>query len=451
MFTSDLVAQNADHLKRTADALTDGSGQQQDAMQSMIGVMVEILGTIDEVTAEAQDAAERAAASRERSQQGAATMAQAQAQMREIAAAVEGTERAMMALGERVRSISSIVDVITGVADQTNLLALNATIEAARAGDSGRGFAVVAHEVGQLAEHTATSTRQITDVVTGVQRDTQDVLGLVGRTAQLAGVGARLTGEATHTLGAIEESTAEAVSSVQAIIARVGDQRLRSEQLTDQVGTVSELALGNSNQAEQMLDQVGGLDHLAANLWELDRVYALGARADTAQERHNRMREVVQDADAQVGVALQGLIDGGRLSLEDLWDEDYQPIPGTSPQKFSTRYDHLTDEVLPPIQEPLLQAHGEIVYAGAVDRRGYFPTHNLRFSQPLTGDHTTDLAGNRTKRIFDDPVGARCGSHALPFLVQTYRRDTGEVMHDISAPVLVQGRQWGGFRIGYRA
>ena len=54
-------------------------------------------------------------------------------------------------------------------------------------------------------------------------------------------------------------------------------------------------------------------------------------------------------------------------------------------------------------------------------------------------------------RIFDDPVGCRCGSHDLPFLVQTYRRDTGEVMHDISAPIVVRGRRWGGFRVGYLA
>jgi methyl-accepting chemotaxis protein len=48
-------------------------------------------------------------------------------------------------------------------------------------------------------------------------------------------------------------------------------------------------------------------------------------------------------------------------------------------------------------------------------------------------------------------VGKRCGSHNLPFLIQTYRRDTGEVMHDISSPIFVRGKQWGGFRIGYKA
>ncbi len=79
------------------------------------------------------------------------------------------------------------------------------------------------------------------------------------------------------------------------------------------------------------------------------------------------------------------------------------------------------------------------------------PTHNKRFSLPLTGDYDKDFVGNRSKRVFDDPVGKQCGKHEMPFLIQTYRRDTGEIMHDISAPVYVNGRHWGGFRIGYRA
>jgi methyl-accepting chemotaxis protein len=58
---------------------------------------------------------------------------------------------------------------------------------------------------------------------------------------------------------------------------------------------------------------------------------------------------------------------------------------------------------------------------------------------------------SRSKRIFDDPVGKRCGNHTKPFLIQTYRRDTGEVMHDISTPIFIRGKQWGGFRIGYKA
>ena len=87
---------------------------------------------------------------------------------------------------------------------------------------------------------------------------------------------------------------------------------------------------------------------------------------------------------------------------------------------------------------------------GAVDENGYFPTHNRKFAKPLTGDYQKDLVNNRTKRIFSDRTGSRCGAHTKRFLLQTYKRDTGEVMHDISAPIYVNGRHWGGFRMGYK-
>jgi methyl-accepting chemotaxis protein len=162
------------------------------------------------------------------------------------------------------------------------------------------------------------------------------------------------------------------------------------------------------------------------------------------------MPEVVRAAAAEIGRLLDSAVDRGELKLDDLFDQSYAPIANTKPQKFNTRYDSSTDRILPALQEPLLERHREIAYAISCDRKGYVPTHNKRYCQPLTGDEARDMAGNRTKRIFSDPVGSRCGAHEAPFLLQTYRRDTGEIMHDISAPVYVKGRHWGGFRIGYR-
>ena len=139
-----------------------------------------------------------------------------------------------------------------------------------------------------------------------------------------------------------------------------------------------------------------------------------------------------------------------RSSAEALFDRDYQPLEGTNPTKYSTRYDDYADRVLPPIQEPILQQHANLTFAIATDDKGYVPTHNKRFSQPLTGDFEKDLAGNRGKRIFNDKTGLRCGSHTQRLLLQTYKRDTGELMHDLSVPIYVDGRHWGGFRVGYK-
>ena len=140
-----------------------------------------------------------------------------------------------------------------------------------------------------------------------------------------------------------------------------------------------------------------------------------------------------------------------RSSEAELFDDTYRPLPGTRPQQYTTRFDTLTDRIFPSLQEAVLSAHEEIVYAIGTDRNAYVPTHNRCFAHAPTGDLAWDLAHCRSKRIFDDPVGRQCGLHQMPFLLQTYRRDTGEIMHDISAPVYVGGRHWGGFRVGYRA
>jgi hypothetical protein len=71
--------------------------------------------------------------------------------------------------------------------------------------------------------------------------------------------------------------------------------------------------------------------------------------------------------------------------------------------------------------------------------------------RPLTGNDETDPIHNRTKRLFNDKTGIRCGVHTGPVLVQTYRHGTGEVMYDLSLPIFVIGQHWRGFRVGYPA
>ncbi|GAK87296.1 methyl-accepting chemotaxis protein [Vibrio ponticus] len=68
----------------------------------------------------------------------------------------------------------------------------------------------------------------------------------------------------------------------------------------------------------------------------------------------------------------------------------------------------------------------------------------------LTGNPDIDIVRNRTKRIFGDRVGQKCGSHTQTMLLQTYKRDTGEIMHDLSVPIYVNNKHWGAVRLGYK-
>ncbi len=145
---------------------------------------------------------------------------------------------------------------------------------------------------------------------------------------------------------------------------------------------------------------------------------------------------------------LQEAMESGRLTEADLFDENYVPIPNTEPKKYHTRYDAYLDKAIQRLEDRFLKDE-QVLFAVLVDRNGYLPTHNSKYTQPLTGDRDKDKVGNRTKRLFNDPVGLAAAKNEKEYLKQDYPRDTGEKAWDISAPVLVNGKHWGAFRIGF--
>jgi HAMP domain-containing protein len=151
----------------------------------------------------------------------------------------------------------------------------------------------------------------------------------------------------------------------------------------------------------------------------------------------------------QYGETLEGLIDAGTLTVNDVFDKNYFPIKGYdwgATPKHHTRYDSVTDRAVLMLQDKFLE-HEDFVFAVGLDENGYLPTHNAKFSQPLTGVADTDRAGNRTKRTFADAVSLNATRSLEPTLVQVYKRDTGETLWDVSAPIFVKGKHWGGFRL----
>ncbi|WP_200907023.1 HAMP domain-containing protein [Desulfatitalea tepidiphila] len=148
------------------------------------------------------------------------------------------------------------------------------------------------------------------------------------------------------------------------------------------------------------------------------------------------------------GVLIEEAIDNGVFTIRDAFDTAYEKIPGFNPPKFHTKYDFYLDKALLGIEDEFLKDKS-VVYAVAADVNGYVPTHNTRYNQPPTGDPEKDLILNRTKRIFSDKVGLAAAQNLNLGFLQVYSRDTGETMWDISSPIMVKGKHWGGFRIGY--
>lgn len=163
-----------------------------------------------------------------------------------------------------------------------------------------------------------------------------------------------------------------------------------------------------------------------------------------------KVREMAMACRDQVTVEFNKLVTGNKLTLAQMFDTFYIPIPDTDPQKFHTAYDRYTDETIRIILDRYLEQDKRIKFVVAVDRNGYLPTHNARYSKPLTGEGEYDTNHNRTKRMFNDRTGLAAARNEKPFLLQRYSRDTGEVMMDISVPIYIEGRHWGAIRIGYQ-
>jgi len=151
----------------------------------------------------------------------------------------------------------------------------------------------------------------------------------------------------------------------------------------------------------------------------------------------------------QYGNVLEQAIDSGSITVGEAFDRNYTPIKGFNwgdKPKYHTAYDFVTDRDVLVFQDRILD-HEDFVFAVGVDENGYLPTHNTVFQRPVTGDPAADLVGNRTKRMFNDPVGLAAGKNLEPSLVQVYSRDTGQRMWDVSSPITVKGKHWGGFRV----
>lgn len=415
------ISDQSAEIAHANEDLATRTQEQADAIASTSASMEELSGTVRENAASAERAN--------------ALVRDANTLADEGRGAAQQMVEAMQAIRGSTARIEAFVKVINEVAFQTQILALNAAVEAARAGEHGRSFAVVADEVRALAQRCSGATR--------------DIKSLIEESSREVNQGQAVATETGLKMEQIVTSVRESSNLMEAIAAAAREQSLGIESANGALARIDAITRQNRELVDALAANTGTLQRQSGFMSDAVNVFRLDNRQLT-HAIHRSMQQAAIAAAAAISTTLNQAVQRGEISLEDLFDDDYQPIVGTNPQKFSTRFDALTDRLFPPLQERVLENCAGAVYAGAVDRHGYFPTHNKKFSKPLTGDYKADLAGNRTKRIFDDRVGHTCGSHTEPFKLQAYRRDTGELMFDMSAPIDVGGYHWGGFRIGYR-
>ncbi len=362
----------------------------------------------------------------------------------QIKIGVEHTLGVMHRLEQSSGQIGEIVGLIEDVADQTNLLALNAAIEAARAGEAGRGFAVVADEVKLLSGKTSASTQQIAAIIKMIQGDIREAMKSIDDEKERVDHGIVNSGRASDQISAILALATESADMINSIAIATEEQGATTTDITNKIHQVSITSNEIESQMGNAVSTFGELTETAEKIYNTVGKFKVGNNHDTIKGFATELRD-------RAVAALGSAISSGRISREALFSTDYKPIPNTFPQKFSTSFDRLFDEIISPVQEDIVNRDKRMFYAICVDHSGYVASHNLRYTQPLTGDMQKDMSGNRTKRLFNDRTGLRAATNDDAFLLQTYLRDTGEVMNDMSTPIVIDGRQWGGVRIGYSA
>ena len=413
----------ADLLPRIAtssDALSEHSRQQAEAIAGVLAGTQTLRGALNAATdalhgvrRTAEEADQRAAEGHAQSEQLAEAMREAQG---------------------RAKRIHRVIEVIDLVAFQTHILSINAAVEATHAGERGKGFAVVAAEVRTLADRAAQAAKEARTMV----GEAEQALATGGRRAHE-------TGERLRALGAL---VARAAAEMGQVASRVDAQDAALATMEGTLDDVAAISRGNVEHAEHVAQLAADARARTDMLSDCVRLFELPPDP-LSHPRHARVQALAAAAAAAVGKALGSALRDGRLSRDALFSTAYAPIADTDPTKFSTPFDAVCDALLPALQEPVAAAEPWIVFAISANCDGYVPTHNLRFCQPLTGDRARDLVGNRTKRLFGDRVGRTVGQHEDPWKLQVYRRDTGEIMFDLSVPIRVEGTHWGGFRIGY--
>ncbi len=437
------VADIAGHLEevtsRVAEQATQFKELQETAQSMVVGNHA-----IDRASRKAQGAASAAGTEIAESR---TLIGGAVANIAELNNSVARIEERLASFGPVLKQIASVSAAIETIAKQTRLLSLNAGIEAARAGEAGRGFAVVASEVKNLAEETRAATVRIGSIVQslGAQID-----GLI-----------REGGDATkHAVQATE-----ATSKVNGVIVRAHEAFTI---VGREIDAIAGSASGNLQACDTTLQQLEklaeGVELSSSNLKQADgRVVALLTLSETLIEftaesgvetADTPLIRTVMATAKRIGAEFEAAIARGEISAAQLFDERYREIPGTNPRQFLTDYVGLTDRLLPPIQDPLQKSDPRIVFCVAWAKGGYLPTHNPNYSRPQGPDPVWNAANCRNRRIFNDRAVQKVGRNTKNFLLQTYRRDMGggnfALLKDLSAPILVGGRHWGAFRMGFR-
>jgi methyl-accepting chemotaxis protein len=438
--TVHIAVESARSLKNISDSSDSATHQARFAKEVMDQSNMAV-GNIQEVSQQTQGISSTTAQNLSMARDSYAELLEVTGNISEISSSLNEFGTLVSALNQRSSSIKSIVGLIQKISSQTNLLALNAAIEAARAGESGRGFAVVADEVRTLAQNVSKATD---DISQNIDAMLQEVSSTHQQTTQISHsaretqkVVERASGHFESMIGDFE-STNDKLAEIAVHILQFAESNTG---INDRVTQIYADSQSIDQRMQHSATATRDLSGVAEKVQTMLGKFVLGhGTLDAAITRASQCRDVLQERLAE--------LHRGGLNL---FDQSYKLIPNTDPKQYMTGYTERFAQICQEECDKLTKGTKGGKVSFIVDNKGYCPVNNSWVSQKPTGDRATDLPVCRNKRMFADPIGLRAAANTQRFLLQTYLRDTGEIMTEIDVPFFFEGRHWGNLRMGFDA